>query len=467
MTLEEQVKILLEENKALKEIIKKLEKSIIEQDNRIIEQDKRISELEEELRKAKISKNSGNSSKPPSTDMFTPKRNQSLREKSGKPSGGQIGHIGTTLQMSASPDTIIELNPNYCNNCGCNLEHEDSNFVSKRQEIDIPPIQATVTEYRKNSKKCPNCGNNQGTEFPQRIRNHVQYGPNIETMVSYLWANQYIPYKRLKGCLHDFFNLNLSEGTIINIIKRTAIKALFIYNEIKNYILKSAQVGSDETSVKVNGAKHWIWTWQNEYLTYLTVSTSRGMETIDSEFPNGLSNSIINTDRWAAQLKTLSAGGQICTSHLLRDLNYIESVDNNDWANKFKELIYKGLKLKKQQSEYTKDNQLVVELGNQLDILLKEEIPKDKYKKSFSLQKSLLKVKDKLLTFLYHKDVPPDNNGSERAIRNVKVKQKVSGQFKSGQQDFCILRSVIDTAKKRDVDVWHTLSSIANLALAE
>jgi transposase len=460
MSLKEQIILLQEENKLLREINAQLLE-------RISQLESRIAELEELLRRAKLSKNSSNSSKPPSTDISNPKRNQSLREKSGKLTGGQLGHKGTTLQMSNTPDEIIELNPNYCNKCGCNLEHEESHFEAKRQEFDIPAIQVIVKEYRRNSKECPNCGHHQEIEFPKRITNNVQYGANVESLVTYLSVYQYLPFKRLKECLKHFFNIDISEGTIDNILRRMAVKAQPIYDKIKGTILQSNQAGSDETSVKVNGKKCWAWVWQTVLSTYVTVSKSRGMEAIESVFPDGLEKGILNTDRWAAQLKTKSAGHQLCISHLLRDLNFIEQVDKIDWAKRLKELFKKGLELKKNQLEYSKNNPLAMQLEQELSELLQEIIPKDLYGNTHTFQKSLVKQRDSILTFLYNKDTPPDNNASERAIRNVKVKQKVSGQFKTGQQVFCILRSVIDTCKKRTVDIMDTLSSIANLVPAE
>jgi len=448
MTLEEQVKFLLEENAFLKKTIQILEK--------------RIADLEDIILKSQVYKNSSNSSKPPSTDISSPKRNQSLRESSGNKPGGQLGHKGTTLQMSSTPDEIIELNPTCCENCGCSLENEVSYLEVKRQEIDIPPIQAIIKEYRRNSKNCPECGHHQEIEFPKHIINNIQYGPNIESLVSYLSVYQYLPFRRLKELVNHLFNLGISEGTIDNLLRRMSKKALPVYEQIKESISLSKQVGSDETSAKVNGEKQWIWVWQSVRSTFLTASESRGSKTIDSIFPDGLINSILNTDRWAAQLKTKTAGHQLCISHLQRDLNFIEEVDNIDWAKRFKVLLKKALELKKQLSEYSHSHPATMELEQRVDILLQENIPKNTYHKTYSFQKSLIKHRDSILTFLYNKDTPADNNGSERAIRNVKVKQKISGQFKTGQNRFCVLRSIIDTCKKRNIDIMVGLNYIAH-----
>ena len=122
MTIEEQLEILTLENKMLREQNMKLET--------------RISELEDILRKTSLHINSSNSSKPPSTDIYRPKRNKSLREKLGKKSGGQSGHKGVTLKQTPTPDKIVELEANYCNNCGCDIKDVIPHSFTKRQIID-------------------------------------------------------------------------------------------------------------------------------------------------------------------------------------------------------------------------------------------------------------------------------------------------------------------------------------------
>ena len=460
MTDKELILLLQEENRLLKETIVQLQEHITRQDAR-------INDLEEKLRKALLTRNSSNSSKPPSTDFFKAQRNQSLREKSEKKSGGQPGHKGSTLKMSDSPDEIIKLEPNYCNICGSSLDNQQAELQSKRQVIDIPPIRPIITEYQNYKKRCPNCGHDQQSDYPIGITNHVQYGSNVEAAIIYFSIYQYIPYKRLKDCLSHLLNINLSQGSIDNILNRMASKAELVYNVIKEKIQLSKQSGSDETSVKVNGKKWWIWVWQNILLTFIAVSDNRGSKTIDDLFPDGFLNSVLTSDRWAAQLKTQAKAHQLCIAHLLRDLKYLYELEKNIWSLNFKKAIKKSIELKSEQSEYNRNDSKVLELEHTLDVLLKEIIPKDINPKTHTFQQSLIKHRDSILTHLYCKDTPPDNNGSERAIRNVKVKQKISGQFKSGQKVFCILRSVVDTCLKNGIDVFFALSSIAKFAPAE
>ena len=464
MTLEEQVLILIAENAQLKGIIKELEANIIQQGKIISQQNNRIAELERLLHKATLLKDSSNSSKPPSTDISTPKRNQSLREKSGKKSGGQIGHQGTTLKQVSNPDEIVKIEPHYCKDCGCSLDNIEPHIHSKRQVIDIPPVKPIVTEYQNYSKKCPRCGKSQTSSYPDNVTNHIQYGDNINSFVAYCSVYQYIPYKRLKELFKHLFNLEISQGSVDNILERMSNKSTSIYERIHTEISTSSNVGADETSAKVNGKKWWFWVWQNIESTFISASSSRGSKTIEALFPDGFEHSILNSDRWGAHLKTNCKGHQLCTAHLLRDIQYLEELEKNEWSHRIKSLLLEGLELKRQESKYNQEDKRVLRLEGLLDLLLTEEIPKSDYPKTSTFQRALKKHRNKIFTYLYYKDVPPDNNGSERAICNAKVKQKVSGQFKSGQNRFCILRSVIDTCLKRGVDIMFALNGISKFA---
>jgi len=232
-------------------------------------------------------------------------------------------------------------------------------------------------------------------------------------------------------------------------------------------IKQATYVGSDETGAKVNGEKWWIWVWQNLKNTFLKVSDSRGFDTVEATFPEGLPNATIGSDRWAAQLKIESKSKQLCFPHLQRDLNFLEEKEQHKWATDFKTLLKDVLLLRHQAIEqnqaYTVDEPKTKNIEDRLNQLLVQTIPKEQYPKTCTFQKSMIKYRNYLFRCLYDLDVPPDNNASERAIRNVKVKQKVSGQFKSGQHTFCVLRSVIDTLRKRELNVFQYLCQIMKL----
>jgi transposase len=262
--------------------------------------------------------------------------------------------------------------------------------------------------------------------------------------------------------------LPISVGGIHHILKRLTQKAVPHYEQIKERLYKSAFIGTDETGVKVNGQNEWMWTWQNEELTFITHSDNRGFKTIEDNFSNGLPNVVLGHDRFACHFNCEALHHQICMSHLLRDVQYIHELYNQEceWAIEMKALIIQALQLKKELTvcDYYGENKERQRLMKTLDELLLITLDEN-YARAKTLQKNLLKHQQYILYFLSHPKVPPDNNGSERAIRNIKVKQKISGQFKSdqGADGFAILRSVIDTTIKSGQNVLNALSLIAKL----
>lgn len=423
----------------------------------------RVENMEQELSFYKKQKNSSNSHIPPSVDLGKPKRNQSLRENSGKKAGGQQGHEGSTLEFSAMPDEIIAHIPQYCHRCGDDLSHVGAIALNQRQVIDIPIPAVICTEHRTFAKTC-SCGAIKKGEFPVNVSAKVQYGSRIEALTAYLNVRQYMPYNRIKEFYSQVMGLDMSQGCMVGLMDRFTEKSLPFYQEIKNRIEIATIIGSDETGGKVNGKTHWFWTWQNEALTFIVQSPGRGYQTIQETFPNGLPNAILVHDRWAAHFKCEAADRQICLAHLFRDLNYIQEVHQSNWAQSLKKVLKDALALN---NEADYDGLSASMQRDKLELslvdLLQYQLP-DKDKLAITLQKKLRKISQHILCFLHYNHVPPDNNGSERAIRNIKVKQKISGGFRSveGANGFAVLRSVIDTTIKSGQDVFYALSLIAN-----
>jgi transposase len=449
MNLKEQISSLQAENAGLRSEIKLLTEKVM-----------LLLKLQESQA---IKKDSHNSHNPPSSDFSKPKRNKSLRKKTGRKSGGQPGHKGNTLKMVADPDEIVDLKSNYCKACGEDLKSLNHELVSRRQEVIIPPISPLYKEYRQYGCLC-NCGHHQKATYPQGVNAPIQFGSSVIAMVSYFNVFQYVPYRRLKLLFKDIFNLSISEGSIENLLNKAAEKSNPIYQTIFEKIQTANYIGSDETGAKVNGEKWWIWVWQNVKNTFLKASDNRGFATVEQLFPNGLPNATIGSDRWAAQLKIASKNKQLCFPHLQRDLIYLIETEKTPWATQFKELLSKTLKLRhvafQRNKAFQKKETQTQELEQELNHLLAITISKNTASKTHTFQKSMIKHRNYLFPCLYDLDVPPDNNASERAIRNIKVKQKISGQFKSGQHTFCVLRSIIDTLRKRELDVFFFLKQI-------
>lgn len=421
----------------------------------------RISELEERLARYENPKNSGNSSVPPSKDENRPKRNQSLRRPSGKKPGGQPGRKGNTLKMTADPDKVIDLRPDYCHDCGSSLADVPPVVDRIRQVVDIPPIRAVWTEYRAYARQC-NCGCRTVADFPEGAGSPVGYGSNIEGLIGYFHSRQYLPFKRMQEMMNDVFNVDISEGGIHYLLGRFADRITPAYEMIRKRVERSTVVGTDETGIKVNGDRHWFWTWQSALLTYIAHSVTRGKAAIDGHFPNGFPGATLVHDGWRAQTATLAGHHQTCLPHLLRHLNYLdEKYGGQQWADSFRKLLHDAMELDRAAEKGAVERTKIVQ---RLERLL-EKPPDKKQRELYTFYRRMCRERQHLFTFLFIEDVPPDNNASERAIRNVKVKQKISGQFKNERtaQNFAKIRSVIDTTIKNDMNVMEALALIAKL----
>lgn len=427
------------------------------------QQAKEIAALKVEIQLLKTPKNSRNSSIPPSKDENRPKTNQSLRKSSGKKPGGQQGRVGKTLEMTKTPDAIIELQPNYCRNCGASLEKAQLTKEQSRQVVDIPPVKAIFTEYQTFSKVCF-CGCQTIADFPEHVTSPVSYGQNIEGLIGYFHARQYLPFARMQEVFNDVFNINISEGGIHYLLNRFADKVTPIYQLIKQRVATSEVVGADETGIKVNGEKHWYWAWQTPRLTFIVHSKNRKGDTIKTHFPQGFPNSTLVHDGWKPQLNTPAKNHQSCLAHLQRHLNYLNQLYNtNQWGNKFLKLLYDALELKKSiKNQGYQQNFERTKIIHRLESLL-DDPPLQKHKKLYTFYRRMRRERQQVFTFLFLEQVPADNNASERAIRNVKVKQKISGQFKKEHtaQNFAKIRSVIDTTIKNGLNVLDALALIA------
>ena len=425
-----------------------------------------VKDLKEEVKRLKTPKNSGNSSLPPSHDLFRFK-NQSLREKGNKKSGGQPGHKGETLLMSANPDRVIEHRPKeICPQCGKTHSNERSQIIGRRQVIDIPVIKASVIEHQIFQTTCI-CGYISTGNFPADVSAPVQYGNNLISLTAYLSSRQYVPYARLSELLKSITNISMSEGTIFNLLNRAANIVLPIYKGIKEEITKATTVGGDETGVKVKNENYWAWTWQTILATYIVITKSRGFVTVTNTFPDGFPNATYVSDSLSAQLKTFAWRHQLCLAHLLRELNYFEEIYNHKWVIDMKALLKKAIILKNSMTleQYTEQLEKRTAILHEFEILINQTLP-DKVSKIFPFQKRMKKRQHQVFNFLFYPDVPYDNNGSERAIRNIKVKQKVSGSFRSerGSEIFAILRSVFDTTIKKGGNPFETIRFAVNLS---
>ena len=427
-----------------------------------------------------ISKNSGNSSLPPSSDgLKKKKRTRSLRKKGQNPNGGQKGHEGHRLEPVDNPDHVEMYKVECCENCKASLHDIDAADYNKRQVFDIPPVRIEVTEHRAEIKKCPGCGCTSQAAFPENVTQPTQYGPNIKSHAVYFNTQHYIPFERTADIFEDVFNHRISQGTLNQSINDFA-GAVQPVNEItKNLLINSDVVGFDESGLKVKGKIKWLHVNSTPTLTYYEVHEKRGADAMNDIgiLPNF--SGIAVHDHWKPYLTFQTSEHSLCNAHHLRELIFVADQYEQQWANDMIDLLVEindTIKELPPAVNYL-DPILIKDFDKRYDQILNdgfeinpppEKIPGKKGRVKQTPPKNLLDrlrdFKDETLRFMYDLRIPFDNNQSERDVRMIKVKLKVSGTFRTdeGADAFCAIRGYISTAKKNGINILEAIKGAFN-----
>ncbi len=469
--ISETLKYLSSELNSMRQTVDSQHAEICKLNRKVAAQSKEIRTLKKEnssLRKRlskyeQPSKDSKNSSIPPSKEGLKTeviRRTNSLREKSDKPVGGQTGHQGYTRKIVDAPDLILDHSSHYCQDCGRDISALEATLEYTTQEVDIPLIAPIIKEHRHSAKVC-SCGCHNRPYAPKkRGGNNITFGKNIQALVTYLNVVQCVPYERLQSMLKTIFSIEMSQGTISNIIQVAKTKAEPAIKLIKDYIRGSSVVGFDESGCYCNGRLDWSWIAQTPHSTLVFRASSRAGKVLENQFgADVLKNITAVTDRHAAYFALDFKDHQICLAHILRELQYLNELDpNQDWSKKVEELLKETIH-KRNENPSTKID--ASPWLKKLDDLLKLSL--GHLKRDFDrLRNGLIKYKNYIFNFLENPVIPSNNNGSERGIRKLKIKQKISGTFRSdnGADAFMTLHSITDTAWKNNQSPFEAILAL-------
>jgi transposase len=422
-------------------------------------------------------KNSRNSSKPPSSDGLKKPRTTSLRTPGERPNGGQKGHQGHTLRQVEQPDQTKVYDVKACQHCHASLEDVEGVQCEKRQVFDIPAIRIEVTEHQVLMKVCPSCGTTNTAEFPPEITQPTQYGSNVKSHAAYFSNYHHIPLKRSAEMFEDVFRHRVSEAVILDASREGADKVRSSNETVKQQLIAAAVVNFDESGMRVTGKGQWLHVASTPELTYYDVHPKRGQEAMDAigilpEFRGAAVH-----DHWKSYFTYDHCQHSLCNAHHLRELTFVAEQYQQEWAEQVSTLLadinnevnqtrpisdhLEASKLTEFETRYDE----ILEVGFQANPPPAEDEhqPKKRGRRKQSPPKNLLdrlqKYKPEVLRFMYDFRVPFDNNQGERDIRMMKVKQKVSGTFRTeeGAKQFCRLRGYISTARKNGVNVLEAL----------
>jgi len=432
----------------------------------------RLAELERRL-----GLDSSNSGKPPSSDgLKKPVRVTSLRDRSGKKPGGQKGHKGETLRQVADPDVVIDHYPSACSGCGAGLDQDTSVDHSARQVFDLPePRPLVVTEHRAHDCRCAACGTQTRALFPDGVNAPVQYGPRIGAFVLYLLHYQLLPEKRLVELMADLLGVTLVTATVARISRDCARRLQGFADVVRDHVAAAPVKHMDETGFRIGGKTQWLHVACTALLTFYRVCTKRGSLLADVA-------GIVVHDHWKPYYTMPGVLHALCNAHHLRELKALVEIEKEDWARQMQRLLRRAchaVNLARQRGGPL-GPALIALIERRYDAVLAEGLAfhetqaplarpvtggekrrgRAPRRTGHNLLLRLAARKEDTLRFLHDPAVPFTNNQAERDGRMMKLRQKISGGFRSveGAMDFALIRSFFATAKKQGWDILDALT---------
>jgi transposase len=456
-------------------VIHRQQETIEQQAAEIQEQAATIQSLRDQL-----AKDSRNSSKPPSSDGYTKPpipRTRSLRRSGEMETGGQPGHTGRRLEPVEQPRHIAVHPVTECVHCHASLVEVPVGDYEKRQVFDLPPVEVEVTEHRVEIKTCPACGELTAAVFPSDVTQPTQYGPRIKAQATYFNVYQHIPLARTRETFDDLYGHPVEEDTIRHANARIEKEIAPVTEEIRQQLCDADVVHCDETGLRAAGKLHWVHVTSTPTLTHYTFHPKRGPEAmIDGGILPRMSGTAVH-DFWASYFKVHQGAHALCNAHHLRDLIFIHEQYQQPWAADMIDLLLE-IKDAVEQALSIQDHlppDLLADFEHRYAEILEHGFvanpppdPPPKKKRGRQKQsppKNLLDrfrdYRKEVLAFMYDFCVPFDNNQGERDLRMIKVKQKVSGAFRTvdGAKRFCAIRGYISTARKQGRPVLDALEA--------
>lgn len=430
--------------------------------------------LQAEVRRLRdaAAQNSRNSSRPPSTDRPEQPKPKSMRQKSGRKSGGQPGHPGRTLQSSDTP-RHIQIHALLECECGEDLSHEPAVDFQRRQVFDLPSLELECTEHRAEIKECPCCHRTVVAPFPTDVQAPVQYGKNFRALLAYLYDAQQGASRRIREMCAEMFGYAVSEGTLQSARQEQHEALAPFENRLVEILPQEPVLHADETGVPINKVGHWLHVLCTPLLTFFAIHVSRGKDAIQAAGIIPQFTGWLMHDFLSSYLGFENCLHTFCKSHLLRELIFLFEQHRQQWAGDLHDLfldMFQCVRNRKARDAPVTEREYrrwrdaywkILRAGRRANPLTPKQRAhrRTKQSKEQNLLDRLEGYDDAILAFLWELDLPFTNNEAERAFRMMKVRLKISGCFRTlkGACRHARIRSYISTLRKHGLPVLEYL----------
>jgi transposase len=439
----------------------------------------RIKQLE-----GRLAKNSKNSSKPPSSDGLAKPAPKSLREPGLNPNGGQKGHSGTTLRQSAQIDeTVNHLADTRCG--ACQREMVDHAIAETRQVFELPELAMRTVAHQQMRSKCT-CGAVHFGAWPEGVNAPVQYGASVKAMAVHLNQHHLVPLARTAALMQDLYGARLSQASIQSFAQEAALALHPTVQAIGWAVQSAGVVHADETGIRVKGKLHWLHCAVTDTLTWLAPHAKRGKLAFEAlGLLRGIQGVLVHDG--LASYKGLDCTHSLCNAHHIRELVYIHEQENekiwDPWAQEMIDLLLQALGevdlaggplIEPRQAWFDAQWSVLLERGEAFNPQIQRRRTSQdaglgsrgrlRQSKAANLLKRLREHRQEVWRFMRQAGVPFTNNLAEQALRMAKVKQKISGCFRTehGADTFFTIRSYLATMTKQKNNLFDCLVSVFN-----
>ena len=403
------------------------------------------------LRLQRPQKTSRTSSRPPSTDR------KQQKERS-KPGGAKPGHKGHSRTLSQTADRLIDHRPQHCPCCRAALSSDlAGEVVSAHDRIELPQIKPVIERHRRLAVRCPACGARVAAALPSSAKG-TPFGPRLHAVATYLKTFQALSYERLQGALSDLFGLTISQGGLMNVLRRAQGRFQAGREDAVTALRRAEVVACDETSVRIAGtnAYHWVFRCQEAVIHHATPSRAAS---VVRDMMAGHRPRVWLSDRYSAQ-QGHAAAQQTCLAHLAREVAYAREASEDAVPLRLELWLRSAFDLSGAITSYAASTLAAKQraLERRLCDILTAPTRCDL---SRALQRKFGNARDQLLTFVaFPGAVEVTNNGCERDLRPCVVQRKVTNGYRAmwAAEGEAAVRTVVDTARLRSgASVFSTI----------
>ncbi len=403
----------------------------------------------------KTKKNSDNSSIPPSQ---TEEDESALGQEGSKGKGKKENN--DVAENSTVNETITLSSVSFCDVCGETLTDIPCQHIERRTRIDIV-FEKTIEHIDAEVKQCPACDAIVKGEFPADMPGPLQYGIGLKAYIINLLVCHMVSLNRVQKLVKSMIGTVIAEATLLKFVLRLH-HALATWEETTtDLLLKQEAINVDETSLKVDKKKQWIHVYSSGDITLKFLHKNRGKEAIDAINIVPCYGGVIIHDCMAAYFSYDHCDHGLCGSHLLRELTFVIESNDYTWAKEMKSLLQaacKKVSKRKRKKLMKKEYKTLLDAYRGILIEGEKELPpippkpsgkRGKIAKSdaHNLLERFQNHETAVLLFAKHSPVSFTNNRAERDLRMAKVKQKVSGCFRTEiyAKAYCRISSYLQT----------------------